>query len=68
MPVIIILIFIIYRIASTIYNELTRNRRIYTHDEIKAMNRAMIGKSKSEKKMIYKIYKNNVNLNKDNKE
>lgn len=50
MPVIIILIVVAIYVIKKIYDELTRSTKIYTPDEIKSMNRAMIGKSKSEKK------------------
>lgn len=60
MPVIIILIVVAIYVIKKIYDELTRSTKIYTPDEIKSMNRAMIGKSKSEKKVIFKTYKKGI--------
>lgn len=56
MELLLLIGFGIFMFGKWIYNEATKNRHVFTHEELKAMNMEMLGKSKKECQRIIDKY------------
>lgn len=56
MELLLLIVFGLFMAGKWIYDKRTTNRHVFTHEEIDAMNREMIGKSTKECQQILKKY------------
>lgn len=56
MQLLILIAIVVIVIGKRIYDGCTKNHHVFTGEEISAMNREMVGKSKAECRQIIKKY------------
>lgn len=56
MELLLLIGFGLFMLGKWIYDQCTRNHHVFTGEELDAMNREMVGKSKKECQQILKKY------------